>query len=471
MSRLKKLLSNTVILGVGTLGSKLLVFFLMPLYTAWLSTEDFGAAELITSVANFLIPLACVGLSTGIFRFAAERESDQNAVFSTSIALLGIGFGAFLLLSPLLLLVEYFRTYVWLIVLYVLMADLQAVCAQYLRAVDRTPLFAVQGILNTVLTILFNVLFLCGFEMGVVGYVLSVVFGNLLTTLFLIVYARLWHVFQPSKIQKHLMLELLRFSLPLIPTTLCWLITDLSDRSMVTAICGESANGIYSAAYKIPTIVTLVASVFLQAWQFSAVAENADEKECRNFYSNVFGAYLSLVMIGAAVLILLSRWLTGLLLAESYFGAWRYMPTLLCAAALEAIVSFLASVYLVRKKSMHSFWTALAGALFNILMNLWLISAIGPLGAAVATLASYALVMIIRLIDTQRLLRFRLHLPRLIVSSLLLLGLCAVMTVEELVGRSVWAIALTVLIAMINAPMLLNALLYLVRARNHTKRP
>ena len=98
MNRYKKLFSNTVILGLGTFGSKLLVFLLMPLYTSWLSTSQYSTAELITSTANLLIPLACVGISNGIFRFAAERESDQKTVFSTSIALLAFGLGGFCIL-------------------------------------------------------------------------------------------------------------------------------------------------------------------------------------------------------------------------------------------------------------------------------------------------------------------------------------------------------------------------------------
>ena len=465
MSRIKKLLSNTAVLGVGTFASKLLVFFLMPFYTAWLSTSDFGAAELVTSVANFLIPVACVGLSTGVFRFAAEGDSDRTAVFSSCLTLMCVSLGAFLVLSPLLLLVEYLRKYVWLIVLYVICADLQALCAHYVRAIDRTPLFAAQGVLNTLITVGCNVLFLYGFGMGVTGYVLSVVIGNVLTTAFLFFKARLWQVIRLRRTDRTLMKALLVFSLPLIPTTLCWLITDLSDRSMVTAICGASENGIYSAAYKIPTVVTLVASIFLQAWQFSAITEASGEEERGRFYSSVFGGYLSLVMIGAAGLILLSRWLSGLLLADSYFGAWQYMPTLLCAAAMEAIVSFLASVYLVKKKSMHSFLTALVGALSNILLNFLLIPRMGALGAAIATLASYALVMIVRIIDTQMLLRFRLYLPRMIASIALLFLLCAVMTVRTLDGRAWWALALTAAIVALNAPALLGAAVRLLRAR------
>lgn len=457
MNRYQKLFSDTVILGLGTFGSKLLVFLLMPLYTAYLSTSQYGTAELITSTANLLIPLACVGITNGIFRFAAEREADQQAVFSSSVALLGLGIGGFLVLSPLLSLIDFFTGYTWLIVAYVVSANLQAICAQYVRAVDRARLFAVQGILNTLLTILFNVLFLVAFDMGVTGYVLSVVIGNLLTTVFLVVSARLWQVFRVGKIQKGIMKTLLRFSLPLVPTTVCWLITDLSDRYMVTYFCGEAVNGVYSAAYKIPTIVNLISAIFMQAWQFSAVAQSSDEETCKSFYSEVYRGFLSVIMIGASVLILCSRFLSGLLLNSAYFEAWRFMPTLLCATALEAIVSFLATVYMVRKRSMHSFVTAMIGTVINVILNFLLIPRMGALGAAVATLASYAVVLVARLIDTPRMIRFKTCLPRLAVSVALLCASAAVMTFSEW-GRIPWTMLITAITVAVNAPALLGSM-------------
>lgn len=464
MSRYKKLFSDTVILGLGTFGSKLLVFLLMPLYTAWLSTSEYSTAELITSTANLLIPLACVGISNGIFRFAAERESNKGAVFSSSIALLGIGLGAFLLLSPLLLLVDFFRSYVWLIAAYVFFADVQAVCAQYVRAIDRTRLFAIQGILNTGLTVLFNILFLVAFDMGVTGYVLSVVIGNLLTTLFLCFSAKLWQVFRISLIDKRLMGELIRFSLPLIPTTVCWLITDLSDRYMVTYFWGADVNGVYSAAYKIPSIVNLISGIFMQAWQFSAVAESSDGEQCRSFYSQVFRGFLSVVFIGSAGLILFSRFLTELLLNSAYYEAWRYMPTLLCAAALEALVAFFATVYMVKKKSMHSFFTAMLGTVLNVLLNLWLIPIRGALGAAIATMLAYGAVLIARMIDVPRMIQFSLCIPRLAANVVLLLASAVVMT-QAPTGRIWWTLGLTVVIVALNLPTLLRSLKHLLARR------
>ncbi len=456
--RFGKLFSDTVILAIGTFGSKLLVFLLMPLYTALLSPSQYGTAELITGTANLIMPFACVGITNGIFRFAAEKGTDREGVFSSGMVLLGAGLCGTVLLGAVALCIgAAWRTEILLVVLYVLAADLQAVCAQYVRAVDRTRLFAVQGILNTLVTVGFNILFLMAFDLGVTGYVLSTVVGNLLTTAFLVVSARLWRVFRLSHVSRTAMRELFRFSLPMVPTTICWLITDLSDRYLVSWFCGEAVNGVYSAAYKIPTIVNLVSGIFMQAWQFSAVVQSADGEECSRFYSQVFRGFLSVIFIGSGGLILLSPWLCRLLLNSAYHEAWRYMPILLCSAALESVVSFLASVYMVRKKSMHSFLTAVAGTGLNLLLNFLFIPRTGTfggaLGAAIATLIGYAAVWVLRMADVPRLLRFRLYLPRQLCSLALLLAAAAVMTAGA--GWSVYGtLGLFLVLAGINFPAL-----------------
>lgn len=472
--RYQKLASDTVILALGTFGSKLLVFLLMPLYTALLSPSQYGAAELITGTANLIMPFACVGVTSGIFRFAAEKGTDREGVFSSGVALLCGGLAVTVLLGAVAFgSLHALRTEILLVVLYVLFADLQAVCAQYVRAIDKTRLFAIQGILNTLLTVGANLLFLMVFDLGVTGYVLATVVGNALTTLLLTFSAGLWRVLRPSKITVGAMRELFRFSLPMVPTTVCWLITDLSDRYLVSYFCGEAVNGVYSAAYKIPTIVNLVSGIFMQAWQFSAVAQSTDTKACSQFYSQVFRGFLSVIFIGSGGLILFSPLLCRLLLNSAYYDARLYMPTLLCAAALESIVSFLASVYMVQKKSMHSFFTAIAGTGLNVVLNLCFIPRSGwlggALGAAVATLLGYATVYLLRMMDVPRLLRFRLFLPRQVVSLLLLLVSAALMTWHP--SGAEWLVAgLFCVLTGINLPALWDSARALLRGRGASAR-
>ena len=99
MDKYKKLLSNTLILSIGTFASKLLVYFLMPLYTAILSKEQYGTADLITNAANLLIPFCCIGITHGVFRFAADKEENNKVIFSSGVSVLLISSAIFLILS------------------------------------------------------------------------------------------------------------------------------------------------------------------------------------------------------------------------------------------------------------------------------------------------------------------------------------------------------------------------------------
>ena len=239
-AKYKKLLLNTFILGLGVFGSKLLVFLMMPIYTGILSPAEYSMADLISQTANLIMPLACVGIIDGVFRFAMDREGDKKAVLSSGAAVLFVVSTVFALISPLLCLVDYFSEYVWLIVAYVICANIHSMFAQYLRARDHTKLCAIQGVINTVLVIAFNILFLVVVKIGVLGYVLSVVVSDLLVSVFLFIKGKLYKDISWSSISPALVKDMLKYSVPMIPATIFWWITSVSDRYMVTYFAGET---------------------------------------------------------------------------------------------------------------------------------------------------------------------------------------------------------------------------------------
>lgn len=418
MSKYKKLISNTLILGAGTFASKVIVLLMMPFYTLILSPEQFGVADLVTQTANMIIPVACVGICEGLFRFTLDCD-DKKKVFTTGIAILSVGSAVIFALLPLLSFFDDLNGYILLIGAYVLCANFHSACAQYVRAQGRTTLFAVQGIINTVFTVVLNVLFLAVFKIGEIGYVLSVVIGDLVVTLIIFFVAKLYRDISPRYFSADTMRQMLKFSIPYIPTTMMWLITSVSDRYIVRAFCGVGETGLYAASYKIPTLLTLACTVFIEAWQFSAV-KDASEEERGHFFGTVYKAYLGIVFVAAGVLIGGSRIFTDILLSSSYFESWRFVPMLVLATVFSSLVSFMGSVYFVEKKSVLSMLTALMGALINVILNFILIPNHGAMGAAVATFISYFAVYIIRAYDTRSYVKFKLHTPLLCVNSLLI---------------------------------------------------
>ncbi len=458
MGRYKKLLSNTAILGAGTFTSKVLVFLLMPLYTAYLSTAQFGVADVLSQTANLIIPLATLGVSDGLFRFALESDADgKKRAFSTCMAVFAIGILPLVLLGQLLNFFEIYRGYVWIVLLYVCTANFHSLCANYIRACGHMHAFALQGIANTVLTISLNVLFLVCFDMGVLGYVLSVALSDLAVTLVLFFACRLYRELRPSAVDRVYARQLLKFSIPYIPTTMMWMITSASDRFIVTAFSGAAENGLYAAAYKLPTLISLAGGVFMEAWHFSSVTESEGEERA-GFFESVYKNYTGLMFMGTALLISLSQLMTSLLLDRSYHSSWVYVPVLSIAMIFSAFSAFMGSVYFLEKRSMRSLLTASAGAAVNILLNLLLIPRHGAMGASLATVASYMLVFAIRAYDTKKYLSFKLYLPRLIINSLLLIAQATVM-IMQLPYSYLWQGIFIAVILILNGREIISAVM------------
>lgn len=416
----KTLLSNTFLISLGTFGSKLLTFVMVRFYTGVLTPADYGTADLIMQTANLLLPLVSLGITNGVFRFALDRKEQRRSIFTIGFYTILLGSLILLAALPLLSNSESLREYTLLIGVYTLASCLHSLCAQYIRAEGKTALFAVQGIINTALVIGFNITFLLVFRMGVFGYVMSVVAADGICTLFLVLREKLWKLWLP-KPEGQLWNAMLRYSIPLIPATIFWWITSVSDRYMVAYFLGTDANGLYAVACKIPTVLTLLSTIFMEAWQFSAIQEATGDREVHiRFYTQVWSAFLAVMVMAGSVIIVLCRLEIRMLSTQQYYEAWKYIPSLSMAMVFSAFSSFMGSVYVVTEKSRLSLWTALWSALANIFLNFLLIPRIGIQGAAIATLASYVLCFAIRAVTSRRLIPFTLFTPRLIGSGLLL---------------------------------------------------
>lgn len=264
MNKYSKLVSNTFIFALGTFSSKLLVYFLMPIYTDILSPDEFNKVELITSTANLLIPIVAVCIAESVIRFGLDKASNKAQVFSAGIYTVLIGYLIFLLFIPLVNLNPFTTGYTHLIYLFVLGSSLKGVCSQYIRAKGYVKLYAVDGLFSTAMVIAFNILGLVVFKLGITGFVLATILSDFISAICLFLFASLWRDIR-IKIDSRLWKSMIIYSLPLIPNTIFFWITSLSDRYIVTFFEGDTVNGLYSIAYKIPAILTAVSTIFMQA--------------------------------------------------------------------------------------------------------------------------------------------------------------------------------------------------------------
>ncbi len=430
MNKYKTLVSNTALISLGTFGSKLLVFLMVRFYTGYLTTAEFGISDIITQTCNLLVPIISLGITNGVFRFAIDSNHDKKSVFSSGLYTITLGGLLFLIITPLLAFSPQLKNYLWLIVIYTMASCYHSLCAQFIRAKNKTAFFAVQGIVNTSLVIAFNILFLAVVNWGITGYVLSVVLADALTTLLIFVKEKLWREIV-KKPAKSTFKQMLSFSIPMIPATIFWWVTSVSDRYMVTWFWGEDVNGIYAVANKLPTFLTLLSTVFMQAWQFSAISESENDKnEHIEFYGKVWSSFQSIMFLAGSLITALSVPMIQILTTKDYYSAWKFVPMLSLAMVFSAFANFMGSVYVVEKRSKNSFLTTMVGAVLNIALNLILIPQIQAQGAAIATFVSYITVFIIRTIDAKKYIPFKTHFVAVLLNTLIVL----VQTVYMLMG-------------------------------------
>lgn len=424
-SEYELLINNTLLISIGTFGSKILTFLMTRFYTEALTPSDYGEADLIIQTANLLIPLVSAGITDGVFRFVLETDDEHTAkrksIFSAGFYTISAGTAILAALSSFISIPGFLSEYKWLLIWFISASCYHSLCAQFIRGEGKTRLFAYQGVLNTVLVIVFSILFLSVFEAGTSGYIISIALADSICALYLAAGQKLWRLMD-IHLKPGMWRKMMRYSLPLVPAALFWWITSVSDRYMITWFLGSGANGIYTVASKIPAIITLISGMFLEAWQFSAVRESRGSRRSYiSFYTNIWSMFLTVMFIGGSIIIAFSPAAIRLLAASEYYSAAEYLPILTAAAILSSLVSFMGSVYIVTKRSSLSFLTTAAGAVFNIILNFLLIPThLGIYGAAIATLCSYLLSFLIRIISIRNILPFRIYGGRLFMSILII---------------------------------------------------
>ena len=455
MNPYKNLISNTFLFGVSTFGARFLTFLLTPFYTRVLSSTEYGITDLLIQTGNLLIPIASAGIANGVIRYGLERSTNKASVFTVGLLTTLAGFALLLLTYPVLDSIPFLSGYVRLVFLYVLAANIHSVCSQFARSVGHIRLFALDGVLRTALAILFNILLLAVFPMGVAGYVLANVLADTIATVFVFLRAKQWEFFRLSSLSRRDALRMLRYSAPLVPSTLCSWIINISDRYLIAIMIGNAATGVYAVANKVPNILLTVANTFTSAWQISALAEQP-KREKERFFSNVYAVYSAIAFVTASGVIFTAQLSTRLLAAPEYYGAWRYVPVLTLATTFACLGSFLSSVYMVEQRSTATLVTTMLGAACNLAGNFFLIQLWGSMGAAVSTLFSYALIFSVRVIHTRTMLRIRWSIPKAFFSVLFLGVQCIVMEAD--VGLwPVWSGICLLLVCAVHFNVLLSA--------------
>lgn len=411
MGQYKRFASNTLFLTIGSFSSKALSFLLVPLYTAILTTEEYGTYDLIITTVTLLTPFLTLVIAEGVMRFCLDTNKyDSRHILSIGLFVVGIGSVLFTAFFPVFRNIETLSQYYLWIWVFFIASNVHLILTQYLKGINRIKLYTSCGVLSTFLTLILNILFLVVFDWRITGYMLSYVLAHVCVSIFIMVKIRIWNLLvNPFKISRQTYKEILRYTIPMVPNSMSWWVNNSSDKYIITWLLSTSALGIYSVAYKIPSLLTVFTGIFTSAFQISAVEDFGSEKS-KKFFENMYVMFASLNVSIAVVLIVLAKPLAFVLFQKEFFRAWEATTVLLFAYLFNFLAGILGTVYTSAKKTSFIFTSTIVGAVVNIILNVILIRIWGIIGAAVATLLSYMCVWMLRVINVRKILDFNLHL-------------------------------------------------------------
>ncbi len=399
-SRGKRLAKNTVIYMVSNFGSKVLTFLIVPLYSWYLTTSQYGTYDTIVSVEGLIMPLCILAINEGLLRWLLKSDERDGAVVGTGY---GIYLALIILSDAVLAVVFALSGWQWGgMFLFLLTASTMYTALQYTaRGAKKNRAFAVSGVLYTATMLSCNLIFIVGLHYKIGGMLMSLALAYLAGALYLLVSLR--NLFRPSNLSfdRRLGREMMRYSIMLVPNNISWWIMNASDRLMLTAMIGSSYTGIYSIACKFPTIVSTIHTIFYQAWQEQAVIEyDSDTRD--QFYTRVFNVYVRLAGCLVLVLVPFSKLFISLFMSESYVLGYRYTGVLYLGALFSSFSAFYGTGYISSKDTKSAMYTTFLGAAVNVLVNLFFIKSFGIWAACYSTFFGYLAVWIVRMIQTRK---------------------------------------------------------------------
>lgn len=398
MKKIERFIKTAGIYFLGNALTKMLSFFLLPLYTNKINPSDFGEYGLVITMVNLLIPIFFFQIWDGVFRFSFDYtdKKDKYIIFSNGFIIMSFGV-AILIIGYLLITNMFDIKYSFLVFVYSLSIGIQFYYNYVARSMQRNVLFVVSGIINSIVMLVINIVLIIGFNRGIDALYISSIIGNLIQVAIIESKIKLFYNFKISYIKKSIIKKLGNFSLPLsISTVINWFLTGYTQL-LISIQLGSYANGLFTVSSKFTAILVLFVGVFQFAWNEMAYAMSIEEDNISK-YSKGATEILKITIIITGLFILVIKIVFPYVIGEQYHDALYLIPILMVGTMANTYSGCLKTIFLANKKSNKLFATTLMSSIVNIVLSQVLISKWALIGAVVALSLSFIVGVLTRIV-------------------------------------------------------------------------
>ena len=315
-----RLAKDTAVFAAGNLLTKLIYFLMVPLYTSALTTAQYGRAEMLNTLIDIVYPIATMYVVDAMYRFTIDDDADLQQTYGITM-----------------------RITLWSI----LFVSVGSVSLYAIRHDSEMLLFgalyiscSIYIVINALVLTGMTVLLLVVLKGRIAAYITSIIVANVVASVYIFFATGQkkyisWR-FRPDKALRRAML---RYSIPCVPNMLGWWVVNVSDRYMLQYMVSDAVCGVYTAASKLPAVLSTFSTIFQQAWQYSAVKQSKSE-DSETFYSEIFTALSTFLLCLSSVVTLCTDVLCRIVLQKEFYEGRFILPILLAAAVYSCYAAY-----------------------------------------------------------------------------------------------------------------------------------
>jgi O-antigen/teichoic acid export membrane protein len=403
-SRSELLTYNILVFGMAIIISKLITFILSPIYTRYFTPTEYGVFDLSLTAINVIAPLGMLGVSDALFRFYFEEKKIN---FRKKLISNGLKFVSYFSLVISILIYIFnaqiaevylgsidYVIYINLIALIIFLKNISNITQSILRMENNRKMITKITILQAILTFVLSILFIVVFKLDIKYILVTQIITSIMVIYRTGKYGWKYINFKELSLDKNLVKQILYYGVPLTPVFLGYWILNSSDRLVLNYYHGASTVGIYAIGSKLSAIANLFQSIFAKGWQYFSFSTMRD-KDAHIIYGKIFNLVFFIAILTLNFLIFYSDFIFGFLFDERYYEAWPVVP-LLTVGPFVMVLKWISSIgFQIKKKTYYDTITIFLASATNLILNFLLIERFNILGAALATVISYAILLII----------------------------------------------------------------------------
>lgn len=419
MDRSDRVIKTTFIYFLGNFASKILGFILLPFYTVYLSREDFGTIDILMSIVPLIAPLFTLQVTDSVFRFLiTDKVEKRKITITNAMVIFCIGMMAFIILY-LSIVNSLIEDYGILFLLYYIATYVGFFLQQVLRGLGRTLDYALTGVISTVIHATLNIFLLVKIGLGGESLLISSISGSAIISLYICIKIRIWEFISIRSFSASEVRRQLDFGVPLIPNQIAWWVIGLFGKYILTYNFGISYNGILAVASRFPNLITIISTIFLQAWTENIIKEYfSDDRD--EFFSTSLTRFTILMVTVTACILPVIRIYTSYAIKGDFFESWLYIPILMIGSLFNAFSAFLGTIYTASTDTKHAFTTTFVSAVSNLVLSIICIPIFSIWGVVGSNMISFLLLYYIRIKSINSLIKLNINFNSLLPSWIIL---------------------------------------------------